>query len=436
MTELWYRLNILGEKNFFERKDLIDGLIVPAHLVAYYEIAIPEFLSNLGLPLLIDPMTYVWGIDPQHISKEGDLKKSYKKLVEKLDCKIANILGEQGIQKIKEDSLEFQEFIDKVLKFQLLGDVKKTPRRTSMERLKHYGEKTKPEEPVRIRPYALIPPYFYFSTVLGPAYQKTVYSATFAKDSDYGKQHKICPCLCMDKILLADEGQLNKVIEDFKDFSEVILWINDLDETEARLHELTGFVDLISKFREAKIDVINLYGGYFSLILNHIGLSKLSCGICYSHRKGVFAEVGGGGLPTRYYEPHLKKKLLADDMIRLYSDTPELFTCNCPICSSHSEKYRTVQTTADKESILTSFFGELGEGIKMKKEGIIDWKKSRWHFLYVRKMEQKYTNENKLEDIVSDLMEKYNLRIDAGRLGLRVPSLEYLKLWADSLEGK
>ena len=72
----------------------------------------------------------------------------------------------------------------------------------------------------------------------------------------------------------------------------------------------------------------------------------------------------------------------------------------------------------------------------MKKEGIIDWKKSRWHFLYVRKMEQKYTNENKLEDIVSDLMEKYNLRIDAGRLGLRVPSLEYLKLWADSLEGK
>ena len=438
MTELWYRLNILGEKKFFEKEHLIDGLIVPAHLIAYYELALPEFLSKLNLPILIDPMTYVWGIEPHYILKDGELKKSYKKLVKKLDCTIAKILGVQRIQSIKADSPGFNEFINKVLKFQLLDeDTEKTPRKRSMERIKSYGETVKTEEPNLFQPYALIPPYFHFETVLGPSYSKTVYAAKFAKNSDYGKKHRICPCLCMGKSILTDKDQIATVIEDFKDYPEIILWVDNFDETHADLSELTDFITLISKFKEAKTDVINLYGGYFSLILNRFGLSKLSCGICYSHRKEVSAAVGGGGLPIRYYEPHLKNKLTTADIIRLYSDIPELFTCNCTVCSTHSEKYRNVQSTTEKASILKDFFGESKKSAKMKGECKIDWTNSRFHFLYARKKEQKFSNKSTLDVIISDLREKYELlknRVDL--TPYRIDSFEYLKLWADSLEEK
>lgn len=440
MTELWYRLNFLGEKIFFERGDLIDGVIVPAHLIAYYEIALPRFLSSLGLPILIDPMTYVWGINPQYISKEGELKKSYKKLIEILNCKVANILGQQPIQRIKEDSSEFKEFVENVLRFEsLCGRIKETPRWSSLKRIRRYQKEIEPEEPSRPRPYALVPPYFYFSTVLGPSYQKTVYAARLAEDFDDNATNKIYPCLCMDKALLTDEKQQNTIIGDFKDYSEILLWVNNFDETEAHLHELKGFVGLISKFAEEKTKVINLYGGYFSVILNHIGLSKMSCGICYSNRKGVFEEVGGGGLPIRYYEPHLKIKLLADDMFHLYLSNPEFLTCKCPICSVYSDRYRTIQHRDDRENLLYDFFGALGRGGRMVKKGIIDWEKSRLHFLHARKMEQTFSNRNKMNNIISDLRDKYNLMQEKELFGrrwtYRFESFEYLKLWADSLEG-
>lgn len=437
MTGLWYRFNFLGEERFFEKKTLIDGLIVPAHIIAYYELAIPKFLTKLNLPILVDPMTYVWGIEPSCISKEGELKKSYKKLVKKFDCKIASILGEQKIQGIEQDSPEFREFVDKVLKFQLfVGGIRKTPRRHSMERIRRYREKAKSEEQAYIQPYALIPPYFYFSTTLGPAYQKTVYAAGFAKDSDYGKKYKICPCLCVDKLLLTDDDQQDRIIKDFKDYSEVILWIHDFDETKTSLHELTGFINLISKFKKAKTDVINLYGGYFSLILGHIGISKVSCGICYSRRKSVFAEAGGGGLPVRYYEPHLKIKLLRESMFKLYSDSTELFACDCPICSGYSKNYKTAQLIADKEALLSDFFGISEEGEKSAKEGVINWEKSRLHFLHARKIEQNFSNNNTLDEVVSDLRKKYDSmvknRVDPNKYGF--DSFEHLRLWADSLQ--
>jgi len=440
MVELWYRFNFLGEKQFFERRDLIDGLVISAHLVAYYNLSIPQFLSKVNLPILIDPMTFLWGLNPRFVLKGGELRKSYSKLVEKLDCRVANILGEKMIQGIETDSDQFGEFVLNVLKFQSVDkEVKETPRRRSMERIKHHREETQTDRSTQIQHYALIPPYFYFTNVEGNPYEKTVQAAKIAEDTKYGEKYKICPCLCMDKSMLHDEAQQHKVVEDFKDYSEVILWISNLDETEASMEELKGLISLVSKFKESKTDVINFYGGYFSLALNNIGLSKLSSGICFSRRKDVFAEVGGGGLPIRYYEPHLKIKMLADDMFHLYRHAPELFVCNCPICSELSAKYRSAQTAREREEQLGDFFGELGEGGRMKREGRINWENSRLHFLHVRRMEQDFVNKNPSSQIVSDLEEKYNTvcssNIKRDPHPYRFGSYEYLKLWVDSLQG-
>jgi hypothetical protein len=433
MTELWYRFNLFGEKQFFET-NLVDGMVVPAHLVAYYEIAIPEMLQEVELPFLIDPVTYVWNIHRHYICKEGELKKSYLKLVEKLDCKIAQLLGKRRIQNIATHSLAFREFIDSVLSFQLLEEKGKKPaRRSSIERIKRYRNEV---EPKKIRPYALIPPYFYFTKVSDDLYEKTLYAAEFAKASNYAETNRIYPCLCIDRSLLSREDQLDAIINDFKDYEGIILWVSNFDEIEASLDELDNFANFVSCFNKEDTEVINFYGGYFSLLLNNIGLSKLSCGICYSRFRNVLSQAGGGGLPLRYYEPNLKVKLLADDMIRLYSTLPELFICDCPICSEYFESFQKAKTRNDKEQLLNNFFG-IYRGRNILKNGVIDWEKSRYHFLHSRKKEQKEIESKNIQQVISNLEAKYKL-LKKKRLDLtayRKPSsLEYLEFWAKSVK--
>lgn len=439
MTELWYRINLFAEKRFFKKRKYIDGLIVPAHLIAYYEIAVPEFLKDLKLPFIVDPVTYLWELDPSIVYKGVDLKKSYSKFVEELDCKVASMLGKQRIALIKTDSSEFQDFVYKVLKFQLLGErIEETPRHHSMKRIKSYRKK-ETSEASTIQPFALVPPYFHFQTTNADPYDKTIQAAKLAKDSIYSKKFKIYPVLCMDKSILLDESSRNRIFEDFKHYSGIIFWINEFDETKAHQNELRGFVDLVSKFHEVNIDVIHFYGGYFSLMLSHIGLSKLSSGICYLRFKNVFAKGGGGGLPVRYYEPHLKIKLMGDDMFRLYLKAPDLFTCNCSYCSKFSDKYKTLQSRIKKEQHLSKFFGIHNDKRQIVEKGKIDWETSRLHFLYQRKMEQTFLKKNNLPEVISDLRMSYKSlqdnQVDPNRLH-NFDSYDYLKRWTDCLEDK
>ena len=430
MTELWYRLNVFAEKPFFNNK-FADGLIVPANLIAYYEIAMPELLNECRLPFLIDPMSYVWGIDAP-ISENGGLRKSFTKLVEKLNCSTASMLGNQKIQTIREGSSEFDEFILNFLRLQMINmPTSVSPRRQSIDRIKRFKQKEVLKESSCF-PYALIPPYFYFETIIGNSYQKTLYAANKAKDT-FAEKHKIFPCLCMSKNLLAEEEYIRTLVQDFKDFDGVNLWISDFDETYANLIELSNFSKLIKGISESELEVVNFYGGYFSLMLHHVGLSKLSCGICYSRSKQVQSPQGGGGLPIRYYEPHLKRKLPIADMALLYSEIPELFTCTCPICSSYSEQF-TTKSKDDRDKILVDFFtGKKSQDGKTT-HGVIDWEKSRLHFLYTQKAEKEQIESESLSDTIDSIRENYTLLKKKQLKEFRYGSYEYLKLWADSLQ--
>jgi len=43
-------------------------------------------------------------------------------------------------------------------------------------------------------------------------------------------------------------------------------------------------------------------------------------------------------------------------MIGLYSTLPELFICDCPICSEYFESFKQAKTRNDKEQLLNDFF--------------------------------------------------------------------------------
>lgn len=431
MIELWYRFNFLGEQRFFKEKSLIDGLIVPAHLIAFFSGTLPSFIRDINIPTLIDPMTYVWNIDVKYILKEGRLKKSYEKYVEYLNNKIANILGYEKINIINEESPDFHEFIDSVLKFQItmIQDITK-PRRKSLERIRKHKKRT---DISLFKLYGLIPPYFYFSHISEDSYKKTIYSANYSKKLKFKDKYRIIPCLCFDRTILYDDQQKNRIIEDLSDFQEVILWIDDFDEKTASGEEIQGLIDFITKFAEKRIQVMNFYGGYLSLILGYLELSKFSCGICVSDHKSVFSVPGGGGLPIRYYEGYIKRKLTSTLMIRLYSNYPYLFNCECPFCGEYREIDKDLDSVIKRENYLKDFFGVIGVGGKIEQEGIINWETSRLHFLLSRKTEQKNTYEKTIEESLLDLRSRHSVlknAVDPFIYG----SIDHLELWVNCID--
>lgn len=427
MIELWYRLNLFAEKQFLDKRlGLSQGLIVPANIVAYYQIAMPELLSDFGLPFLVDPAIPDCLTRP--VVSDNDQKQSLIRLEEKLGCELC---GPKLRDTLKIGSTTFDDFITKVVQLQLVGENKEEqPRNKSMARIKRTLGKSVEIKQSLVRPHAIIPPYFYFNNTVGEAYNKSVYAANFAKDHGSSSTN-IYPCICMDRQLLLDKEGLSKIANDFKQFKGIIMWIDDFDETEASLQELASFNEFVKIIRSSKNEIINLFGGYFSLLLNYSGLTHLSCGICYSRSRKVSSVAGGGGMPIRYYEPHLKIKLPVGEVFKLYSDNPQLFTCDCPICSEYAEKASQNKDKESLEPILKNFLiGDEATGTR----GLIDWQNSRYHFLYTQKKEQTVLARQSKDISISNVEETYNqlkMQIQPIRYGIR--QLEYLKRWSDSL---
>lgn len=447
MTELWYRFNVFAEKQFFENKDLVDGMIIPAHVIAYYEMSFPEFIKSTNLPFIIDPVSYVWDIGGRFITNEnGELKKSYSKLVEKLDCKIGNLLGKYKLGNVAFQETDFHEFIECVLNFQLLNFCSKKPQRlNSIQRLKERIRLIEGQEsviePKTAEPYALIPPYFYFSRVGEEGYDRTLHAAKYAKSSKFANR-RIFPCLCMNRSVLEQPQMLNKILDDFKDFTGIVFWIDSFDENSATLLELENLTKFVNALHLQGKEVINLYGGYFSLLLHYAGMSKMSCGICYSSQRNVFSEIGGGGLPVRYYEPYLKQKIMPDVMLKLYSERPELFSCDCPICQNYSSICQSPKTAVSEKAIaLKKFFvneESCKNGDDKKEKCIIDWESSRLHFLNHRKKEQEIINNSTLPVILDKLKkDKQKLtryRFDPFVYGFQFETIDYLSNWPQAIE--
>lgn len=436
MSELWYRLNILGESSFFKKKGLMDGIILPANLIAYYENSIPKTLKNFDLPFLVDPMTYVWGIKDKYIRKrDGNKKKSYEKLVEKLDCNVANLLYDSLIQYTPLSKSNYIEFINNILDLQIsFQKMDDSPRKKSLDRIMKF-KKDYVQNNYDLSPIAIVPPYFYFNRINDKLYKLTKFSCNYAFNNEDYKDYRIYPIICTDIKLLHDTVNVDKIVQDFEPFEGIIIWINDFDEQEASGRDLNALANFVEKLSGNKDDVINLYGSYFSILLSHKGLTKFSSGICYSDHKAIKTLAGGGGMPIRYYEPHLKTMLLADDMLRLYnSDVPEWFECECPICKQYSNVYSELES--NDTDLLIDFFGSINNEDKEDVPGYIDWKRSRLHFLYMRQLEKKQIINNTKEEIskeissISSILREKNVDPRV----YRVDEFDYLDRWLEAIE--
>jgi hypothetical protein len=231
--------------------------------------------------------------------------------------------------------------------------------------------------------------------------------------------------------LLFDENFVNKITEAINKTKGVFYWIDDFDETKATKEELKKLLNFVEKITVSKI---NLYGGYFSILLSYKGLNGVVHGLEYGESRDV-VPVGGGIPVAKYYLPDIKKRLKAEDIIEiLYAKNIESNKkfhkqiCNCQKCQELDG--------IDLVELIQSFLGIFAttktfkHGKTLREYPITESKiNSLYHYLFVKNEEFEDIKTKELNELLQQLekaFEDYEMHFSDN-------FLDYLKVWQEVL---
>ncbi len=318
-------------------------------------------------------------------------KRSVKKFFKKTTLLDIHPELEKDMLKLKYlDAQTIETIVRKVLDFQRTIPVTSLSLRTLRT---FFGL---PEESVEeTELYAILAPYFTISNVGGVWYKinlELLKTAIKYKKSE----EKLYAVIAISRDILDDKHAIQKIISDYalKGIDGYAIWIVDFDEIDnaSQIHEFKEFVLELKRLGKP---ILNLYGGYYSLLLSKLGLFEgIVTKVCYKQRR-IPCQVGG---PARenYYFPPVKNKIPLHIASYIIQDKPD-YACSCPICKG----------------------GQIVK-IQMSNE---DLKK---HFLYAFENEIKAVENKTLGEVLHQLLK------DAEELRLII-NVEHLYKWYDSL---
>lgn len=326
------KLGSLGEKDILRiARQAYDGILVTPSVIESFGSSVPSFIRGLGKPFVIDPMTYTFLQPIKYVmaSKDSKIKRSFIEISVKYGSIVQREIGKRPInwQDLQNASGNVEELTKNVINYQL----QRLKRPPSFADYYHDFELLLPQ----VEPEVLIPPYFYFKDTQDPWY---AVSLRFVREVSDVKQQgwKIFPVILVPPKLLEKQHEIEIIVRDYTSDNHdgFFIWVNDFKEEDASLKQLEGLVKLVAALSSFRKPVIKLYGGYFSALLWHVGLTGFSFGLGYGSSKNIFAYGRAGGVPNpRYYVPELHRFLSlpkAEDLLRRY---PNLM-CDCPTCKA------------------------------------------------------------------------------------------------------
>ncbi len=385
-------------------------------------------------PYRIDPWTYVFGLRPallkaERINKKTDernfkVKDAYIKLAEKYSWPEKALVGEVPVTPNDfSNRTRLERFCNGVLSFQKNFVQNEFEGDTVFSD----GENTKP--------FALLAPYFYapdreWLGVNRKLIQKSIEIAKGMEMPLFGVV--FCP---ID--ILHDKAFLEQVLIYVKDLdvSGFCIWISGMDEHSLSTTDIIAFAEIVKALSKINggIPVINLYGGYLSAILRHIGLKSFSHGIGYGEDKEVEPVIGG--LPSaRFYIPPLHERFLFGEVWLLVNDFNSARyydeICQCKTCKEEIGKdFRNFRvkfldmkpsSKAEPGSRAANRLYATGDAVRL----------SRLHFLKARDNEIKGVDKSTLDEIVDHLSKEHN---KYSKL-MGAPAIGYLKRWSGALK--
>jgi hypothetical protein len=316
------------------------GAIINGNMAAYAPDGLAAFLLEKtgGLSYIIDPLTHAFQHNPNSVTDQnGEPKKSIQRLAAAYGEPCIDIVGrrpllprdltqDEHLAGLTRNCLNFQESI--LTQAMASNDVVKYVTTDANE----------------LRPYALVAPYFYMTEATYRQWLPVCIRAIrFARDECEGARLFASVVLSQGIILNAPVRQ--EIIDTFNaaDVSGFIVWIDELDEQEAGMTKLQGLLALTRALRDGDRQVINLHGGYFSVLAaGSLGSGSMT-GVCHGPEFGECRSVVpvGGGIPmARYYLPQLHTRLRYRDVLRFLrakgwladANTFHANVCNCAEC--------------------------------------------------------------------------------------------------------
>lgn len=302
----------------YPSKDTYTGVFINGNMAVHAPDGLAAFLleKTANQVYLIDPMTHAFQHDPAFVQDDrGKPKSSILGLAEIYGEPFVSLVGQRPLlPELLEDGELFAEFVERCLRFQetILANAMK-----EADAIKYFIE------PPNLSPQAFIPPYFLLS---GHSWERwlplMLKGAQVAKDILVGR--KLFVAVVISRSLLADNDATNQIAEQLRslDVGGFVLWVDNFDEQGAGLQLLQKLLSFASLLRNGgRREVINLHGGYFSILAAGQLGRRIFTGVTHAPEFGEYRAVVpvGGGIPiARYYVPHLHSR-------ERYRDTQALF---------------------------------------------------------------------------------------------------------------
>ena len=440
MTQHLIRYGTHAESSFFleePESTYFDSMVINGNMMAYSMSAMSSFVLRSDKQFFLEPQTHAFQQDLEYlVGKNGEPKISLKKLSEQLGSKITDRLE-------KKESVEAADFSDdedivdlceKTLEFQFSCVTNKLE---SSDEADYVNFALEDEESNltkdNLKPSFLVAPYFYLA---GENYAEwmNVNIRAFNKAKDIVEEKysdsSLFAEIVVERQVLLDQPKLDNLISEYSklDCAGYLIWIDSLVEDQASQAELEKLYELTSSLKTGEKVVINLYGGYFSLLLSTLdgGFDGVCHGLEYGEYRGV-VPVGGGIPISKYYFPPVHKRLKYADLQRCCTSK------GWGEEGANNEEFASMVCSCDQCKDLP-MFGDSKLG-KPNKKGVTrnypttDSKKhSLRHYLKAKNDEYQGLGDN-LPDLISDLETAYHNFSGS----ISQEDLSHLLVWRDAL---
>lgn len=391
----FYRFDFAVTQVLNEKIDKYYGIVISAHILTYTPRSVVQILNETRKPFFIDPMTFVFARDIDNISRNGKIRKSYRKLIDEYGTPFTKTIN--GLRLSPSDFKDANGDLDdsiiaqasrRVLDCQINKCVVSADFRKYDRLLK------KGISPSTMKPSFLVAPYFYINRTDDDWYEISLRFSQIA--NEIKGESELYPVICISGNIIWDQSQISKIIRDYEGFDGYLLWVNNFNEQKLTSNEINGIKSLIAGLSASGKPVYSLYGGYLCDLLSKFGLNGYSSGICYGEKRSV--DTRGGGAGNRYYIPtvHLK---ISDGLANAFfseSDGNRRLLCSCPTCAGIRDSISGSISTID---YVDAFFARM------------DFLDFRRHFVDIKFNEMRELEsldvtgvKNSLENDISEIM--------------------------------
>ena len=389
------------KKLFLECTDYYDGIVFPVNILAYYYNAIKYTLEATKKPFFIDPITAIFQKNQKQVKREvlednkpkSEFKKSIDLYFKYIGGTARDILKESDIKSstFNDDNL-LDKFIEDILDYQYKIFKEKDNRSLTLDAYIEFLDETDKNEEQKneITPCFLVAPYFYFDEITDPWYLINQKIARRVKKEKY--HIPIYGVICTKISVLNDDRIISQIVSDFSNYDGFLIFLSGFNEYTANEEELSTFLKFISVLGNTKKPIINLYGSYFSQLMQYFGLNGFSTGVGILERKDLFEPKSEGyGQHKKLYNPALHRLITEEESKSLIREAPQTNTYNSPY-------YLKIE-----EFIKRNVTRKYGVDYVWKHLPNINYQYLYPDFIYTKKEENREIESNNLKEIIISL---------------------------------